>query len=94
MIFFPKIEQFKLPLEVSVSTAEDVFLKPRETHHIRNVVRVHLVQVLVVDVGIGKVKPAERRGQNVRGGGEALRPAGHDIISGGLTLTPAPGLRC
>lgn len=32
-----------------------------ESYHVRNVVRVYLIQVLIIDVGIGKVKPVEQR---------------------------------
>lgn len=32
-----------------------------DSYHVRNVVGVHLVQILIVDVGIGKVEPVQRR---------------------------------
>lgn len=31
-----------------------------DSYHIRNVVRVHLIQILIIDVRIGKVKPVEQ----------------------------------
>lgn len=67
LIFFP--EHFKLPLEGSGSAADKDSWSCGATHHIRNVVRVHLVQVLVIDVGIGKVKPAEQHSVMWRPGG-------------------------
>lgn len=51
-----------LPLEVSPNQvglglfAEHV----PESYHIGNMVRVHLIQVLIIDVRIGKVKPVDR----------------------------------
>lgn len=67
-----------------------------ESYHIRNVVRVHLIQVLVIDVRIGKVKPVEHR--------HAVKCKAHSplwVFTANLTnivndliLTPAPGLRC
>lgn len=32
-----------------------------DSYHVRNVVRVHLIQILVVDVGVGEVEAADRR---------------------------------
>lgn len=31
-----------------------------DSYHVRNVVRVHLIQILIIDVRIGKVKPVEQ----------------------------------
>lgn len=72
----------KPPLGVSVGPADDDSWRGGATHHIRNVVRVHLVQVLVIDVGIGKVEPAERHSVSVTAppGGKRhhiLRPRAH-----------------
>lgn len=32
-----------------------------DSHHIWNMVRVHLIQILIIDVRVGKVKPVEQR---------------------------------
>lgn len=41
---------------------DDVHWSEGESYHIRNVVRVHLIQVLIIDVRIGKVKPVRLEG--------------------------------
>lgn len=65
-------QYFRLPLEVNINQVNNSqyrHLKTRnkklrvchrsavESYHVREVVRVHLIQVLIIDVGIGKVKP-------------------------------------
>lgn len=52
------MQGFSLPLEVSVNQVnKSCRLSAGDTYHIRNMVRVHLIKVLIIDVGIGKVKP-------------------------------------
>lgn len=52
------MQGFSLPLEVSGNQVnKSCPLSAGDTYHIRNMVRVHLIKVLIIDVGIGKVKP-------------------------------------